>query len=543
VVQPLEPNPVNLMEARSPGSIADVTARLWLWAAREGKGIAHVEYSSEFSRQRVVDRIQPELNQAGIGVSSIELPANQSATAVVQYLLDELAQVAVGEVVWVTGFARAFGAGVRRADEPQEATADGLRILNFNREALTAFPVRQVWWMTPVVWQAALYGMPDLHGWFSPKLRLTESISAGMIESLSTEAPSSRESVADAYARTEKLLAQFRQAQIAGAADLELLTTYLLPALENLAEVGAHQKLQDLTLQFEGILSEIKEIDRPEIGICLGRLGNLYREQGRYREAEPLLLKSLKLSKLQQNNSTGLGLTEKHPVTTTATSLNNLAGLYRSQGRYGEAEPLLVEALEISKAELGNRHPSTATSLNNLALLYESQGRYGEAEPLYVEALEIKKAELGDRHPDTATSLNNLATLYESQGRYVEAEPLFIEALEICKAELGDRHPSTTTNLNNLAALYRSEGRYDEAEPLLMEALEIKKAELGDRHLSTATSLNNLALLYYATDRIPEAAEMMSRVISIFEEILDPNHPNILGAHGNLNVIQQKLNI
>ena len=27
--------------------------------------------------------------------------------------------------------------------------------------------------------------------------------------------------------------------------------------------------------------------------------------------------------------------------------------------------------------------PDTLTSMNNLALLYESQGRYGEAEPLY----------------------------------------------------------------------------------------------------------------------------------------------------------------
>ena len=80
-----------------------------------------------------------------------------------------------------------------------------------------------------------------------------------------------------------------------------------------------------------------------------------------------------------------------------------------------------------------------------MAALYESQGRYGEAEPLYVEALEISKAALGDRHPDTASSLNNLAALYESQGRYGEAEPLYVEALEIWKAELGDRHPATAS--------------------------------------------------------------------------------------------------
>jgi hypothetical protein len=41
-----------------------------------------------------------------------------------------------------------------------------------------------------------------------------------------------------------------------------------------------------------------------------------------------------------------------------------------------EAEPLLVEALAMRKRLLGEEHPAVATSLNNLAGLYESQGRY-----------------------------------------------------------------------------------------------------------------------------------------------------------------------
>nr|NCS30880.1 tetratricopeptide repeat protein [Microcystis aeruginosa F13-15] len=52
------------------------------------------------------------------------------------------------------------------------------------------------------------------------------------------------------------------------------------------------------------------------------------------------------------------------------------------QGKYNEAIPLAEQALAIRKQQLGDNHPSTATSLNNLAALYESQGRYSEAEPL-----------------------------------------------------------------------------------------------------------------------------------------------------------------
>jgi hypothetical protein len=55
---------------------------------------------------------------------------------------------------------------------------------------------------------------------------------------------------------------------------------------------------------------------------------------------------------------------------------------------YGEAEPLYQEALQVRREVLGPRHPGTLTSLDNLAALYRDQGRYGEAEPLHQEALQ-----------------------------------------------------------------------------------------------------------------------------------------------------------
>ncbi|MFM7437163.1 MAG: tetratricopeptide repeat protein, partial [Snowella sp.] len=44
-------------------------------------------------------------------------------------------------------------------------------------------------------------------------------------------------------------------------------------------------------------------------------------------------------------------------------------------------------------------HPDLATYLNNLAGLYYSQGKYNEAESLYLEALAISEQSLDSDHP------------------------------------------------------------------------------------------------------------------------------------------------
>ncbi len=513
------------------GSIEDVCQRLLLWGKQEGGGLARVEYSSEFDRQRVVQRLRGELAQAGVAWTDVDLPTRRSAEEIVRVLRERLVQVP-GGVVSVTGFATAFETGT--------PLADALRVVNFNREALVRLPLRQLWWMTPMLLQTSLHAMPDLHGWFRPQLQLSPAMRANeptaeTVALITTPRLGTEQSRGvnfdDAHQRSQNLLAQFFTARDAGAADHDLLMTYLLPALESLAEVGAQRELRDLTSQFGGILGLLRLGKTTEIATALDRLAKLYSDQGRYAEAEPLYVQALEIRQSE--------LGDRHPD--TATSLNNLAELYRSQGRYAKAEPLLVQTLEIRQSELGDRHPDTATSLNNLAGLYESQGRYAEAEPLYVQALEIKKTELGDHHPYTATSLNNLAGLYSSQCRYAEAEPLYVKALEIRKTELGDHHPYTASSLNNLAGLYESQGRYAEAEPLYVQALEIRKTELGDRHPSTAASLNNLASLYFNTDRLAEAAALMVEALRILEEALGSNHPNTLTTRNNLAAIQQRL--
>src|SRR5674536_180127 len=111
--------------------------------------------------------------------------------------------------------------------------------------------------------------------------------------------------------------------------------------------------------------------------------------------------------------------------------------------------PMHKEILQIIEAEpeLGPEHQDVATTLNNLAGLYRQMGDYEKALPLYQRALDIREKVLGPQHPSVATTLNNLAGLYESMGDYEKALPLYQRALEIIEKVLGPQHPDVATTL------------------------------------------------------------------------------------------------
>ncbi len=107
----------------------------------------------------------------------------------------------------------------------------------------------------------------------------------------------------------------------------------------------------------------------------------------------------------------------------------NMAGrLAYETARYVEAQPLWEKALAIRKKSLGHEHPNVATSLNNLAALYRAQGQYAQAEPLFQRALKIWQISLPADHPNLATGMANYATLLENLGRKEETQQWQVKA-------------------------------------------------------------------------------------------------------------------
>ena len=151
---------------------------------------------------------------------------------------------------------------------------------------------------------------------------------------------------------------------------------------------------------------------------------------------------------------------------------NNIKGLKAyQQGRYKEAEKLFLVAIQNAK-DFGLQDARLATSFNNLAEVYRNQGKLAEAEPLYKQSLEIWEKSLGPEHANTALNLTNLADLYHTQDRYQEAEPLYKRALAIFKKSRGDGHEHVGSAFSRLADVYRDQGKYAKAEEFYQKSVE-----------------------------------------------------------------------
>ena len=170
-----------------------------------------------------------------------------------------------------------------------------------------------------------------------------------------------------------------------------------------------------------------------------------------------------------------------------AQSLNNLAELYSEQGRYAEAEPLYKRSLAIDEKALGPDHPDVASSLNNLAELYRRPG------PLRRRRAALQ-AVAGDPGESARSRSSRCRAVAEQSGcalqRLRAATPTPSRSTSgrwrSAKRRSVPIIPMSRQSLNNLAVLYDEQGRYADAEPLYKRSLAIREKALGPDHPDVA---------------------------------------------------------
>jgi tetratricopeptide (TPR) repeat protein len=242
--------------------------------------------------------------------------------------------------------------------------------------------------------------------------------------------------------------------------------------------------------------------------------------EGKYREAEPLAARALKLLRKR--------LGSKNLMVVPA--MNRLGLVYLAKGDFARAGPLFEEALAACEELRAAGAPpvvntSLSQTLNNLAILNRHEGNFPRAEQQLLRALRVGESASGVESADA--------------GDYVGAETLLREALAMREKLQGKEHLHVAHAAVTLASLYSTRGDYVRAEDEYMRALNIfRSVHGGDDNVDVASVFGSLvALSVLRGDHDPVTEErILLRVLALHRKVLGPDAPALAISLNNLGV-------
>jgi serine/threonine protein kinase/Tfp pilus assembly protein PilF len=188
-------------------------------------------------------------------------------------------------------------------------------------------------------------------------------------------------------------------------------------------------------------------------------LADLLQAQGRFADAEALYRKVLEVRRKT--------MSVEDPD--FVASLNSLALDLWLQGKSSDAAKLLREALAAYRP--AQPDALLATLNNNLGRALLDQEEFGEAQPILAQALAMRQTILPPDHRDLAITLANLGRLLCAQQKYAQAEAMYREALPIYeKTSRGARDWPLASARVGLARALVGLQRWSDAEALLLQA-------------------------------------------------------------------------
>ena len=104
-----------------------------------------------------------------------------------------------------------------------------------------------------------------------------------------------------------------------------------------------------------------------------------------------------------------------------------------SAQRLEEALPLLVQAVDLWDAAMGQYSPHLYRALGNLQSAYYQTRRYADMHRVMERRLEVARALFGERHEQTLLCMRNVAMGLEALGRHAEARKMRAQAAQNAK--------------------------------------------------------------------------------------------------------------
>ena len=236
-------------------------------------------------------------------------------------------------------------------------------------------------------------------------------------------------------------------------------------------------------------------------------IDSLY-SQGRSAEAEEVLI------------STAGSAMEEGDDYLLLQILNELIGHYRETGEWDKAFEIAGRSVMVAGNVFPKESVPYATTLLNVASMYRAAGRLAESRRIYHEVEQIYAMTLKADDMLYASLYNNEALLYQEEGEFAKAKALLLKALDIDRAN--GREYEEAVSLANIAATMirtgESEGALKAAESsvALFESLGVK-----DQHLCAAFSA--MGSYYFMNGKFEAAAACFKQGCDIMESVLGKN--------------------
>ncbi|HYM71406.1 MAG TPA: tetratricopeptide repeat protein [Stellaceae bacterium] len=163
--------------------------------------------------------------------------------------------------------------------------------------------------------------------------------------------------------------------------------------------------------------------------------------------------------------------------------LRVLGATYAAEERFDEGERALRLALARDRRKTGDASSETARSLAQLANLLLRAQRFGEALPLIEQAIAIDQAHLGETHPLIADDFADLGLTYVGLGRDTDAAAALTYAITLLNRGAGRGTSRVAYAELELAGVLRRLGQTEDADAAFKDAKSILNDAAEDERL------------------------------------------------------------
>jgi len=266
---------------------------------------------------------------------------------------------------------------------------------------------------------------------------------------------------------------------------------------------------QDYAASETAFAAAVRELEAmnpndPRLGPTINSLGLAYKAESKFRESELAFRRAgTFIEKTNAPGSIDIG-----------NSCLNIGSVLVLEGKYNEAEPFLLKAMRIYSKQLGDNSPKTAAVMGQMGEMYRNL-HDPQAEALLKKALDIQETARGIDDPDVAVTVNSLAELYASEKLMEKAEPMFKLVMSIREATAGMDSPEFATAVERYAAILEKMGRFKEAErhkKLAVAVRSMKKAPAGSTKPKEAVDLMAPTASVSRKTLIPQATPISTPV-------------------------------